>query len=457
MEARGALKSFLTLISILTIITVVFIMGSLTYLHRDVEYAFIPVLIHSPVRTLTTSSNSNAGQTIQTEGQGHTKDIQGGDGRPIGASLPSESVKSETKPPTPVQQPGTKSHETLKPTLLTKGPDTQNNQSAKTNGPQNPVKAQPLKKPTKLAFPKDARKDVCVNCFVHNFTYLIQNEKICDTDAESIDLLILILTIHRNALARSTIRSTWLSTAKQNNKNVRYAFLLGKVDDMAYMKRTYAESEMYGDILMEDFTDSYSNLTYKTIMGMKWASLYCPKAKYLLKTDDDMWVNVPEMLNMLNKSGSMLQSGVGGACNLHAGPIRHKSSKWYASVRSYPHNSYPGFCSGTGYVTSMNVARKVYEVSPNVPFFHLEDVYVALCIRKLGLKLFPIRGFHNTRATLDACKMKSPDILTVHRVPTALLPSIYKNPCNVTVKANNTMKANMTMKGNNTIKAHPAH
>ena len=28
-------------------------------------------------------------------------------------------------------------------------------------------------------------------------------------------------------------------------------------------------------------------------MGLKWMSIFCPHAKFILKTDDDIYVNVP--------------------------------------------------------------------------------------------------------------------------------------------------------------------
>ena len=41
------------------------------------------------------------------------------------------------------------------------------------------------------------------------------------------------------------------------------------------------------------FQDIYYNLTLKTVMGLKWTSIYCNQAKYIMKTDDDIFVNVP--------------------------------------------------------------------------------------------------------------------------------------------------------------------
>ncbi len=46
--------------------------------------------------------------------------------------------------------------------------------------------------------------------------------------------------------------------------------------------------------------DTYHNLTLKTVMGLKWASIFCPQAKFVLKTDDDIYVNLPLLLDALS-------------------------------------------------------------------------------------------------------------------------------------------------------------
>jgi hypothetical protein len=51
------------------------------------------------------------------------------------------------------------------------------------------------------------------------------------------------------------------------------------------------EAEQYHDIVQEDFQDTYHNLTYKGIAGLKWISYFCPHARFILKTDDDIFVN----------------------------------------------------------------------------------------------------------------------------------------------------------------------
>ncbi|PVD23179.1 hypothetical protein C0Q70_16442 [Pomacea canaliculata] len=142
-----------------------------------------------------------------------------------------------------------------------------------------------------------------------------------------------------------------------------------------------------------------------------------------------MWVNVPALLNLLQKEEKNLQTAVGGNCRSQAEPIRHASSKWYASFKSYPQPLYPGYCSGTAYTSSLNVARSVVRVSPDVPFFHLEDVYVSLCIRELGgnFVLKPLPGFYHAHA--EACVLRAPETVTVHEVSAKRLLDIWSAKC----------------------------
>ena len=186
----------------------------------------------------------------------------------------------------------------------------------------------------------NARKEECNSCFNHDFKYLINNPDICKLTSgqTEIELLIIILTVHSNTLARNALRETWLTFSRNNSANVRYAFLLGENQNTELQEILSKENEQFGDIVQENFVDAYSNLTYKTIMGYKWAASYCSVAKAVLKTDDDMYINVPNVLHIVRKDYILLQTNVFGACSQVAYPIRDASSKWFASVQSYPGN-----------------------------------------------------------------------------------------------------------------------
>jgi beta-1,3-galactosyltransferase 1 len=274
----------------------------------------------------------------------------------------------------------------------------------------------------------------CRACFPHNYTYVLDNENICQpTDiSSSVEILVLISTVHPNTERRKALRETWLTAANQNQGNIRYVFLLGMTSDINRQVALETESATYKDIVQEDFIDHYNNLTLKTVMGFKWASIKCPGAKFVLKTDDDMFVNIPALKLILRKFGNALQTSVGGHCRLNDGPIRHKGYKWYVPREMYPLSQYPGYCSGTGYVTSMNVVKKVYDVSKHVPFFYLEDVYVGICVHKLGLKAMSLPGFHTMRVPIG-CNYKNSIVVTSHQLDPNLLRQAWGLKCNDTI------------------------
>ena len=47
--------------------------------------------------------------------------------------------------------------------------------------------------------------------------------------------------------------------------------------------------------------DTYHNLTLKTVMGLKWTSIFCPQARFVMKTDDDIFVNLSDLHEALTK------------------------------------------------------------------------------------------------------------------------------------------------------------
>ena len=57
---------------------------------------------------------------------------------------------------------------------------------------------------------------------------------------------------------------------------------------------------MTGDIIQENFLDSYNNLTLKSILMLKYVKNNCEnKVKYVMKCDDDTFINVPNLIHVL--------------------------------------------------------------------------------------------------------------------------------------------------------------
>ena len=65
-----------------------------------------------------------------------------------------------------------------------------------------------------------------------------------------------------------------------------------------------AEARQYNDMLIGNITDNYLNNVIKLYMGLVWASRF--DIKYILKTDDDVYVRIPRILEF--RGGSSQKS-----------------------------------------------------------------------------------------------------------------------------------------------------
>ena len=63
------------------------------------------------------------------------------------------------------------------------------------------------------------------------------------------------------------------------------------------MEEIQNEHLLYGDIVQGDFVDTYRNLSLKAVVGNLWVSKFCSQAEFVVKTDDDMFVDLYEVKN----------------------------------------------------------------------------------------------------------------------------------------------------------------
>ena len=115
------------------------------------------------------------------------------------------------------------------------------------------------------------------------------------------------------------------------------------------------ESDLYDDILQEDFIDSYANLTVKSLMLLKWFSKSCEKVPYVLKTDDDVFINLKNLHALVtkNKKTNLLM----GTLICGATPIRDPYNKWFSPKYMYGKKRYPNYLSGTGMEIQISVIK----------------------------------------------------------------------------------------------------
>lgn len=277
------------------------------------------------------------------------------------------------------------------------------------------------------------RHETCDGCFPHKFTYMINNNLICQSNIQ-LRLVVLIFSHPDNEKRRKALRETWLTLTKQNKSPlVRHVFLLGKSTKSEINKKVENESKMHHDIIQENFMDTFDNLTYKSRMGMKWVKKNCQSAYMVMKTDDDMFVNIAAIIRkVIPRYSFKLRNSVGGLCFQNEKPDRYEDSKYYLSTETYPNSYFPPFCSGTGYITHYKVFSRVHEVASDIPYLKLEDVYLGLCLQYLGYSTINIPFFTNEYTTFDSCVFMFRNVMTSHLGDESIkaLYNIWNATCN---------------------------
>ena len=186
---------------------------------------------------------------------------------------------------------------------------------------------------------------------------------------------------------RDAIRRTWGSLSVPdyrwgNEKFDRKLALIFVIGQSKISKlNDYIEMESYynGDILVGDFQDSYKNMTLKSLFGLKYAREYCKHVPHLLKSDDDMFINIPLLTQFLDNS--TLERSIVGPYNDNSKVYR--KGKWNISYKDFPFEVFPPYESGSAYVITMDIVPALFETSHYVPWMFIDDVYITGILGKI--------------------------------------------------------------------------
>nr|XP_018910333.1 PREDICTED: beta-1,3-galactosyltransferase 1-like isoform X1 [Bemisia tabaci] len=224
--------------------------------------------------------------------------------------------------------------------------------------------------------------------------------------------LLLVVVVHsspKNEERRMAVRHTWGSA---NDPSVKVVFLLGKLrnESTEFQERISKEQESFDDIIQENFIDTYHNLTIKSVLMLRWFVQNCRQAKYLFKTDDDMFVDYRVLTKSLREPlPKRIDPGnfLGGVLSQDARPIKNITDKWFMPSYLYAESTYPDYVAGAGYLMSSQVAQKLYKASFEVEMIHMEDVYVTgICAQRAGIEPISLFGFTYAEIKKFNCKTR---------------------------------------------------
>ncbi|XP_053160929.1 lactosylceramide 1,3-N-acetyl-beta-D-glucosaminyltransferase [Hemicordylus capensis] len=227
---------------------------------------------------------------------------------------------------------------------------------------------------------------------VAGYQYLINHKEKCQQ--QDVLLLLFVKTSPENSYRRDMIRQTWGNenyVRSYLNANIKTLFALGKPKDPIQrdqmQKRLQMEDDKYGDLIQQDFLDTFYNLTHKLLLQFSWVNKFCSHAKFVMSADDDIFIHMPNLVAYLQ---NLAQIGVQdfwiGRVHRGSPPVRDKTSKYYVPYEMYPWPAYPDYTAGAAYVISSDVAAKVYEASQTLnTSLYIDDVFMGLCANKMGV------------------------------------------------------------------------
>jgi hypothetical protein len=151
-----------------------------------------------------------------------------------------------------------------------------------------------------------------------------------------------VISSPENHLARQVIRETWGSMIKP-------LFLVGRNDnEEKWLDDVKREAVKFDDIILDDFIDSYENLTVKTGFAMKnFIRYFNDSSRYFMKIDEDVTLNVEKLYKLLE---NVPKAALVGALTDETRPIRDINDKWFIPKCQHQKEFYPKYLQGAMYL-----------------------------------------------------------------------------------------------------------
>nr|XP_026652827.1 putative UDP-GlcNAc:betaGal beta-1,3-N-acetylglucosaminyltransferase LOC100288842 [Zonotrichia albicollis] len=202
--------------------------------------------------------------------------------------------------------------------------------------------------------------------------------------SQEIFLLIVVCSSPENRTRRDAIRQTWGNTTASRGYSVLTVFAVGKAASASTQLEIQEEAQRHRDIIEGTFIDSPQTQTQKMLMSVEWTVIFCPRARFILHTAQDVFVGVPSLAGYLLSLTQQEDIYLGRVVH-HAVPNRDPQSPGFVPIHLYPQQLYPDFCHGSAFLLSQDVARKVLVAAREVPLALPPAAFVGVCAKRAGI------------------------------------------------------------------------
>ncbi|XP_066932653.1 lactosylceramide 1,3-N-acetyl-beta-D-glucosaminyltransferase A-like [Clytia hemisphaerica] len=159
------------------------------------------------------------------------------------------------------------------------------------------------------------------------------------------------------------------------------------VFNVGYVNKTHKishklreEMKHHGDLIVGDVKESFYTLSKKLSIGIDWLHRNLV-FDFVLKTDDDVFINIPKVLKALNTLPSHIQY-FGHV--MWRQPVERKG-RYKLTPDEFKHDRFDPYCSGGGFIVRQGVIEKIaWYLVFNRPLKY-EDAYFGSLAFKAGV------------------------------------------------------------------------
>lgn len=200
-----------------------------------------------------------------------------------------------------------------------------------------------------------------------------------------LSLSVFIMSDVKHRDRRRNIRTTWGRVLRP-----KPIFILGFSSNKTDNEMAMEEAHLYQDVIIEDLRESYQNLTLKTMFALKHFLRLSPNERYFLKIDDDVFLNVFRLHQVMEKYDET--PGIIGHLESQRYAHRDRESRWFTPRWMFNKDELPNFINGPAYLISGRLVQKIYETGLETPLLTLEDVFLTGLVSN---KILKIPLYHN--------------------------------------------------------------
>ena len=199
-------------------------------------------------------------------------------------------------------------------------------------------------------------------------------------------LIVLVSSHASHTERRKLIRKYWGNQSHWTTPYQWKVIFVTGFFSSSYKNQLHVEGNTYRDILIGNIEENFYKLSFKVMLGLKWVQGNL-KYDFLLKCDDDVFVNIDRLMRVL----SITKDQYFGQ-RMHNQPVE-REGRYGVSEEEHPNSFYDTFCSGGGFVLSRLTVSKM------IPFFNwvnplkIDDAYIGKVVTRTGTRAMNYKGF----------------------------------------------------------------